>query len=672
LASTADGRSRSRKFLPPSGVAEPYRLTPRLALRIAILSGALLVVFAALFLRLWALQVLAGTKYVGQAQANSFRIVRVQAPRGEIVDRNGKVLVTNVPTTAVEIWPADLPKVYTARYAELKAIAHVTQVPLYEIAAGLKVRRDANDLITPVTVRDNASEAMVTYLGERESQFPGVTTQRTFIRHYPYDSLAAQLLGYVGEISSSELKTLGKQGYQAGDEIGQAGVEASYDTYLRGVPGEARLNIDALGRPRSGIVPTVPFKAGHTVRLTIDVKLQKAAEKALAYGIHLAQGNGAWAAQGGAIVAMDPKDGSILALASAPTYQPSVFTGRVTVKQLAAQGLTTASAEKKNYPSLDRALQGLYPPGSTFKPVTALAAMQEHMLSPYAYLPCTGTYSSPQDKSHRTFHNWDPNVNQPMDLPTALAYSCDTYFYRLGNEFYNLPADRGQPLQKWAEAFGFGNVTGTDAGPESSGIVPTIRWKKLTYTKKTDPGHYGVDSLWTPGDSIELAIGQGNLLVTPLQMTRLYAMIANGGNLVTPHVLMDVENQNGTAVPVPALPAPKPVNIDKAALQVVQQGLLEGTHLSFGTSYGVFGKFPISIAGKTGTAEKVVTLPGYTGLQDQSWWCGYGPTADPTLVVCALIENGGHGGTAAAPAAEQVFSSFFHVKAQLAGAIHSD
>jgi penicillin-binding protein 2 len=672
LASTAGGRSRSRKFLPPSGVAEPYRLTPRLALRIAILSGALLVIFAALFLRLWALQVLAGTKYVGQAQANSFRIVRVQAPRGQIIDRNGTVLVTNVPTTAVELWPADLPKVYTARYAELKAIARVTQVPLYEIAAGLKVRRDANDLITPVTVRDNASEAMVTYLGERESQFPGVTTERTFIRHYPYDSLAAQLLGYVGEISSSELKTLGKEGYQAGDEIGQAGVEASYDTYLRGVAGEARLNIDALGRPRSGVVPTVPFKAGHTVRLTIDVNLQKAAEKALAYGIRLAQGNGEWAAQGGAIVAMDPKDGSILALASAPTYQPSVFTGRVTVKQLAAQGLTTASAEKKNYPSLDRALQGLYPPGSTFKPVTALAAMEEHMLSPYAYLPCTGTYSSPQDKSHRTFHNWDPNVNQPMDLPTALAYSCDTYFYRLGNEFYNLPPDRGQPLQKWAEAFGFGNVTGTDAGPESSGIVPTIRWKKLTYTKKTDPGHYGVDSLWTPGDSIELAIGQGNLLVTPLQMTRLYAMIANGGNLVTPHVLMDVENQNGTAVPVPALPAPKPVNIDKAALQVVQQGLLEGTHLPFGTSYGVFGKFPISIAGKTGTAEKVVTLPGYTGLQDQSWWCGYGPTADPTLVVCALIENGGHGGTAAAPAAEQVFSSFFHVKAQQAGAIHSD
>ena len=670
---TTTGRSRSRSFLPPSkGVPEPYRLTPRLALRIAILSGILLVVFAALFLRLWALQVLSGTKYVGQAQANSYRTVRTQAARGPIVDRNGHVLVMNVPATSVELWPSDLPKVYTQRYAELRRLARVTRVPLYEISAGIKARRAVNDLLTPVTVREAASNAMVTYLDERPAEFPGVTIERTYIRHYPYGSLAAQVLGYVGEVSATQLKRLAKSGYQAGDVIGQAGVEASYDTYLRGVAGEARLHVDALGRPRGAVVPTVASKPGHLVRLTLDLKLQQAAENALQYGIRLAQSNGKWAARGGAIVAMDPNDGSILALASAPSYHPSVFTGRVTVKALAAEGLTTKSALAKNYPSLDRALQGTYPPGSTFKPVTALAAMQEHMLSPYAYLPCKGTFSAPEDKSHRTFHNWDPNVNQPMDLPTALAYSCDTYFYRLGNEFYKLPGDRGQPLQRWAEAFGFGNPTGTDAGPEVDGLVPTIKWRHDTYTRKTDPGHWQVDRLWKPGDSIELAIGQGNLLVTPLQLTRFYALLANGGNLVTPHLLMDVENQNGTAVPVPALPAPKPVNVDQSALQVVKQGLLEGTHLPFGTSYGVFGKFPVSIAGKTGTAEKVVTLPGYTGLQDQSWWCGYGPTNDPKLVVCALIENGGHGGTAAAPAAEQVFAAFFHVKAQQAGAIHSD
>jgi penicillin-binding protein 2 len=651
----------------PSEV-EPYRRTSRLNLRVGILGSLVGIVFAALFLRLWALQVLSGTKYVGQAQAQSFLTVRVQAPRGPILDRNGKPLVTNAAVTVVQLWPSDLPKVYTQRYAELKALARATQVPLYEISAIIKSHRAEPFL----TIREPASKAMVTYLSERASAFPGVTLGRAYIRHYPYGSLAAQVLGYTGEISPSQLKQDAKNGYVPGDVIGQAGVEASYDSYLRGEAGNARLHVDSLGRPRSAIELTTLPKPGHQLRLTIDVRLQQAAERALQYGIRLAQADGQWAARGGAIVAMDPSDGSILAMASAPTYEPSVFTGRVTTHELAAQGLTQKTALDKNYPSLNRTLQGLYPPGSTFKPVTALAAMQEHLLSPYAYQQCKGTFSAPEDRSHRTFHNWDPNVNQQMDLPTALAYSCDTYFYRVGNEFWLLPKDRGQPLQRWAEAFGFGQTTGTDAGPDVSGLVPTIQWRRATYTRATDPGHWEVDRLWKPGDSIELAIGQGNLLVTPLQLTRFYALLANGGNLVQPHLLLDVENPNGTAVPVPAFAAPKQVNIDPAALQVVKQGLWEGTHLPFGTSYGVFGTFPVSIAGKTGTAEKVVTLPGYTGIQDQSWWCGYGPTGDPKLVVCALIENGGHGGTAAAPAAERVFSAFFHVRVKPAGAIHSD
>jgi penicillin-binding protein 2 len=433
------------------------------------------------------------------------------------------------------------------------------------------------------------------------------------------------------------------------------------------------MNVDSLGRPRSQLQETVISKPGHALRLTLDLKLQEAAQNALAYGIHLAQGDGQWAARGGAIVALNPNDGSILAMASSPSYEPSVYAGRVTVKALNGQGLTAKTAAEKNYPSLNRALQATYPPGSVFKPVTALAAMQEHIVSPYATLPCTGTYTAPEDRSHRTFHNWDPNVNQQMDLPTALGYSCDTYFYQLGNDFYGLPSDRGQPLQKWSKIFGFGQDTGTDAGPEVPGLVPTIGWRHQRFTAKTDPGHWQVDRLWKPGNSIQLAIGQGDLLVTPLQMARFYALIANGGKLVTPHVLMDVENPNGTAVPVPALPAPYPIsNLDPAALQVVRQGLFEGTHMPFGTSYAVFGQFPVSIAGKTGTAEKVVSLPGYLGVQNQSWWCGYGPTNSAKIVVCAVIENGGHGGTAAAPAAERVFSKFFHVNAHQLGPIHSD
>ncbi len=651
--------------------AEPWRVTQRLTLRVGALGVLVLVIFAALFLRLWALQVLAGSKYVDQASANSYRTVRVQAPRGPIVDRYGRSLVVNAPATAVQLWPADLPKIYTDRYAELRRLARLTGVPLYEIAAGIKSRR--GDPLTPVVVRDAASEPMAVYLSEHAGEFPGVTLGRAYVRHYPYHALAAQLLGYVGEISSNQLRTLAKSGYQPGDKLGEGGVESTYDRYLRGVAGTQRLHVDSLGHPHGSVLTTTLAKSGHTLRLTLDLKLQQAAEKALQYGISLAQSNGQWAARGGAIVALDPKDGSVLALASSPSYEPSVFAGRVSPKALAGEGLTTKTAEKKNFPSLDRVTTGTYPPGSVFKPVTALAAMEEHLVSPFAYLPCTGSYSSIYDKAAKPqlFHNWDPYVNQQMDLPTALAYSCDTYFYQLGDRFFN-PKSTRQPLQNWAKVFGFGSTTGGDLGPEATGLVPTIAWRKRTYTQQTDPCCWQVDELWKPGDSIQLAIGQKDLLVTPLQMARFYALIANGGYLVTPHVLLDVENPNNTAVPIAALPAPKKVAVDPAAIQVVRQGLLEGTHLSFGTSYGVFGNFPISIAGKTGTAEKVVKLPGYTGLQNQSWWCGYGPTDDAKIVVCAVIENGGHGGTAAAPAAMQVFAKFFGVKAKLAAPIHSD
>jgi penicillin-binding protein 2 len=515
---------------------------------------------------------------------------------------------------------------------------------------------------------------MLTYLEERAGAFPGVTLARSYVRTYPHGALATQLLGYVNQISPGQLQTLGKAGYAPGDEVGQSGVEGKFNTYLFGVPGSARVRVDSLGRPRSLQTLATQPQPGQTVRLTLDTGLQIAAQNALKYGIQLAHNNKQWAADGGAIVAMSPRDGSILALASSPTYDPSVYTRRVTEHTLAAQGLTLKTGLARNYPALDRALDATYPPGSTFKPLTAIAALQEHLIKPNVLYPCTGTYTSPDDSSKHVFHNWDPFVYQGMNLPTALAYSCDTYFYRAGNAFYELPTDRGQPLQKWARKFGFGRRTGVDIGPETAGLVPTIGWKHSTYTRKTDPTNWRIDRLWKPGDSITLAIGQGNLLVTPIQMARLYAAIANGGKLVTPHVLNDVENPNGTIVPTTAPPAPRMIpGLDPAYVKDVQQGLLMGTHDSFGTSYGVFGGFPVSIAGKTGTAEKVVTpVPGYTHNESQSWWCGYGPANDPKLVVCAVIENGGEGGAAAAPAAERVFAKFFGVQPRQLGPIHSD
>jgi penicillin-binding protein 2 len=244
-----------------------------------------------------------------------------------------------------------------------------------------------------------------------------------------------------------------------------------------------------------------------------------------------------------------------------------------------------------------------------------------------------------------------------MTLTTALAISCDTYFYDVGLRFYQRP---DSPLQRWSKAMGFGRTTGIDVGPEESGLVPTPAWRRKTF--KTE-----IDKIWTSGDSVQLAIGQGDLLVTPLQMTRAYAMIANGGKLVEPHLVKAVEEpRNEGEPPVVLRPyTPKPprdLGIDPYALRVVQEGLFDATHASYGTSQATFGGFPVPIAGKTGTAEKFVRLPGFTGLRDQAWWCGYGPYGKPEIAICALIENGGHGGESAAPVALKVFEKYFHVQ----------
>ena len=651
---------------------EAYRLTPKLARRVAILGALVVIGFAALLMRLWALQVLSGSQYAARAQANQVRTVRVEAPRGPIVDAKGNILVTNRPVTSVELSPAGMPKTYAARAAEVRAIANVAGVSVRHVTKLILERERRGDMLDPIVVRTEATGPMLTYLQERAASFPGLNLARSYIRRYPYGSVAAQLLGYDGQISQDDSR-LGRDGYAPGDEIGQTGIERALDLYLRGVPGLARVRVDSLGRPRSPRLLAAAPQPGQTVRLTIDTQLQIAAQNALDDGIQRARNSGQWAADGGAIVALSPKDGSILAMASSPTYDPSVYSGRRTGRELAAQGLTPKTALDRNYPALNRALDGTYPPGSAFKPLTAIAALQEHLIKPYSLYPCTGSYVAPEDTAHHVFHNWDRFVNQGMDLPTAIAQSCDTYFYRVGNKFYLLPKDRGQPIQRWARRFGFGRTSGSDLTPQARGLVPTIGWRHRMFTRRTDPTNWQVDRLWKPGDSIQLAIGQKDLTVTPLQMARFYAAIANGGKLVTPHILMDVENPNGTIVPTTAPPAPQPIpGLDPANLSVVQQGLYEATHDPFGTSYGVFGNFPQPIAGKTGTAQKAVRLPGYTGLRDQSWWCGYGPAYDAKIVVCAVIENGGEGGAAAAPAAERVFAKFFNVPPPPTGYIHSD
>jgi penicillin-binding protein 2 len=651
---------RPGRFLPRDPrIDAPYRLTPQLMFRIGILGFLVLAAFGVLFVRLWSLQVLSGNEFLVAAQQNQFQLESKEALRGPVKDRHGRVLVDNASATAIKITPAYLPK--RGQYAELRRLARILQVPLSDVTD--QIEKHGDDRLTPVIVKEAASEAEVRFLAEHKKEFPGMRIENTSIRRYSYGDLAAHVLGYVGEIDEQQLKQL--KGYKLGDRIGQGGIEASFDKELRGLPGVEQKRVDALGQP-TGPQETKQLPVpGYGLRLTLDTKLQRAAQQAVIDGINRAQADEKWYARAGAVVALDPRDGAIRALASYPTFDPAAYTRR---KQSELAPLLRAEpAEAANFPALNRAIAGAYPPGSTFKPVTALAAMQEHILTPYNSLPCTGSYTVAGQK----FNNWDPGVSAMMTLPTALAQSCDTYFYQVGKAFYDLPPDRGQPLQRWAKTFGFGQPTGIDVGPESAGLLPTIDWKRATFTKKTDPCCWEVDRLWKPGDSIQLAIGQKDMLASPLQMARFYALLANGGKLVTPHLVSAIEQGGGsTAGPAQGSlplrrfqPPVKELNLDPAAIDIIRQGLYDATHSPFGTSSGVFGHFPVAIAGKTGTAEKVIDAGTHFRKEDTAWWCGWGPYDSPELVVCTVIENGGFGGEVAAPSALQVFEQYFGVEA---------
>jgi penicillin-binding protein 2 len=613
-----------------------------------VLGFVAVLVFCALFFRLWALQVISGDRYLDEALNNQVRPFRVQAPRGSIVDRNGTVLVSNVAGTLVQLWPAalnDLPE--ARRTAVLRRLSVLLSVPLPEIRERLATRVD--DPLTPVTIKTSVHDDKVNYLLEHQTEFPGVQIADTQLRRYELGTFASQLLGFVGEISADQLEQLEGKGYALGDRIGQTGLERVYDQYLRGAAGVGQVHVDAVGQITSDRTFSRLPEAGETIRLTIDAGLQQAAEEAIRFGIRLAHDNGEWAADGGAIVAMEPNTGEILALASNPTFDPSVYVGRVDPKKL--EKLARASA---NHPTLNRAVAGLYPPGSTFKPVTAIAALEKGLVRPDELIQC----EPERVIDGQTFVNWDPYRNEPMTMTTALANSCDTYFYELALRFYHQP---DSPLQMWSRRMGFGVPTGIDVGPEGGGLIPTPEWRQRTFETE-------IDRLFTSGDSVQLSIGQGDVLVTPLQLTRFYALVANGGKLVQPHVVKQVEEPgNEGETPRVLRPfKPKPaqdVGISPTTLKLVREGLYDATHATWGTSASIFGAYDIPIAGKTGTAEKYVELPGFLGLRDQSWWCGYGPYEEPELVVCALIENGGHGGEAAAPAALKVFERYFGIEA---------
>ena len=598
-------------FLPSSPEPREQRpQTPQLALRVAVLGTVGLFVFAVLIFRLWALQVLASDTYRARATAQQVKQVSIPAARGDIVDVNGNPLVSNRPSLELQLDPS-LVSSSMARHRIILRLASLLRADPRAIWEDVD-RQIRLDPLAPVTVARDVDRSVVLYLGEHAAHYPGVTVVDGEKRTYPNGRLAAHVFGQLSEITARELGEPRYQGYKAGWVIGQNGVEGTYDRWLRGEDGAKRVTIDASGTPISSQIVRAA-RSGYRLRLTIDKRVQAEAEQALANGVKRARGNGA---DSGAIIAMDPTTGAIRAIASYPSFDPNWFVSP-NLKQNRGhlRYLTTAGTT----PQLNRAIAGLYPAASTFKPFTAVAAAQSGVLSHiYDTLLCSGSITI----AHHRFDNWDPTSDTPMSLPTALAQSCDTYFYKLGFGIYNLDKKQGSPLQHWAGEFGFGKTTGIDIAGESQGLLPTKAWRQSYY-------HTAVDRQWRPGDSVLLAIGQGALLVTPLQLAVGYSAIANGGYVVTPHIGDDIEDDSDGTHLIRDLTSNFPrrkVALEPGLLTAIHTGLEEATHDPLGTAAPVFSHFKIDVAGKTGTAQR-------TGEPDTAIFASYAPANDPKLVV---------------------------------------
>jgi penicillin-binding protein 2 len=598
----------------------------RLALRIAVLGGVAVALFAILAFRLWDLQVLSGSDYLAEAKNNRTREYKVVAPRGEILDRNGGILADNRTSLALQLNMQKLPEDAGEQRAELIRLGKLAHMPLAKVRRTIREQEEVA-AGAPITLRRDVGYDLVYYVEENQRQFPGVTVQRVFVRNYPHESRAAHVLGSVGEISEDELKEAEYSGLEPGDEIGQGGAEYTYDRYLRGRPGVTRIQVNALGQPTpGGQLVSEPPSPGDNLKLTIDPDVQAAGESALASrGLP------------GAFISMNVDNGQILGLGSFPTFDPSIFTRPMTQSQVDA-----LYRDEETAPLTDRATEGLYPTGSTFKIISALAALEGGVISPSTTIVDNGELRI----GDQSFHNAGEASYGPLTLVPALQVSSDVFFYDLGLKMWNT----GQ-LQQWAHKMGIGRATGLDLPGEVEGLLPTKKWRD-------DLAAEGLaeERPWSAGDNIQLATGQGDLQTDPLQMAVAYASLANGGKIVTPHVGLEIEDAAGRVLKEFDPPVRRRFHIDPTYRSAILEGLHEAAQVAPGTAAGVFGGFPVPVAGKTGTAER----PGHA---DQSWFAVLAPYPDPRIVTIVTIEEGGFGAESAAPAALQILEAYFNNRA---------
>ena len=592
--------------------------------RVAFLSGLALFLFAAVFFRLWQVQVLSGAEYRAQSEDNQVRTIPIRAGRGEILDTKGRILVANRSAVSLQVRPDELPKNNEVANDELRRLGRVAEIPYP------KIKREIHDQLkllpaNPVTLASDVPHDLVFYLEERQDQFPGVTAGEVSVRRYPRGDMAAQLFGFVREVDAKQLKDPLYEDLDPGDQIGADGLELQYDRYLRGRNGAYRVKVDAFGNPERQQLAEVQPETGDNLVLSIDTKVQKAGEAAMA-AVGLP----------GGFVAMRVKDGAIVAMGSYPTFDPDVFTPPVDTKSYAAL------QDDPAMPLFNRAIAGLYPTGSTFKPITGIAAIADGAIGATETYYDDGSFDLGAGNEVTNADTGGAGYGA-LTMETALLHSSNVFFAEMGSRLEN-ETDEG--LQKWASDLGIGQSTGIDLPGEAAGLLPTPEWRNDLYSQDL------TDRKWSVGDNINLAIGQGDLQADPLQMAVAYAAIANGGTIVRPHLAESIEDARGVAVSE-FDPAPRrKLDIPVDARQAVLAGMHDAATAAGGTSVEVFGDFPIEVAGKTGTAQRPPN-----GLQ--SWYASVAPYGDPKYVVVTTVENGGYGAETAAPVAKAIYQALF-------------
>ncbi|VBB46240.1 Penicillin-binding protein 2 [uncultured Desulfatiglans sp.] len=585
--------------------------------------------FAVLMLRLWFLQILQGPTFREKSENNRIRLRDIAPFRGMILDRNGEVLADNRPAYDLYFIPEEVQD----QDRLLNELSQMTGLDPLKARAAID-KTGARYPFLPVCLIRDMQRDQLAKVETHLYDMPGLFIQVQPQRHYVWDDFATHLIGYVGEITEQQLKSGRFADNKAGDLIGKSGIEARWQTHLGGVRGGEQVEVDASGRQIRVVSRKAPLP-GANVHLTIDRRLQTVAEDCLAD-------------KTGAIVALDPTSGQVLALASSPDYDPNVFVGGID------RTLWKAMISAESSPLQNRALCGQYPPGSIFKIVVALAGLQEGLITPSERIFCNGVYAIGNYK----YRCWRRQGHGHVDLHQALVQSCDVYFYLLGKK---LGIER---IARYARAFGLGQTTGFDAGDEKTGLIPDNEWKKKTY---------GVS--WQLGETLISSIGQSFVLVTPIQMATLFSAVFNGGVIYQPQVTKEVVGRNNETIfrfePV----AKQKVPIDKAHLERVKQalvGVVEGPR-GTGSQCRIEG---CSVAGKTGTAQ-VIALEKAKHYEDESdipwryrdhaWFVAVAPAEDPRIAVAVLVEHGGHGGSAAAPLAKTVIESYLESPMRSAG-----